>query len=316
MNDPRSLAEPPRRARWQRVLHRLFGVLLGSVVLLLIGQASLLLAFVRPTTGHVQAGDALRAAALAAGGIESVEFRSGDGLLLRGEILGDLRRPVVLFGHGYRGRRRQGDGLAGELLRAGCAVLLFDFRGNGESDGSLTYVGAREAEDVHAAIRYLTLARNVPAQRMAYVGVSMGAAAGLLAADHLAPLRAVALIAPYADLFAAFEARTLAYLGLPIRPWFEPARRMTTRLFGIDPARVRPIDHAALLAETPTLLIGGEADLRVPPGDLHRIADRLGPRGTIHILPGLEHDAVCRLRGEPTAQILAFLRIHLLAERP
>ncbi len=68
--------------------------------------------------------------------IEPVEFRVG-GDVLRGDLYrpeGTGRPPVVIMGHGFGAERRFGlPAFAERLCAAGLAVLLFDYRGFGDS---------------------------------------------------------------------------------------------------------------------------------------------------------------------------------------
>lgn len=271
MNDqPAARSAGPATPSWWSRLARLLSVLL---VLLVLVQATVAFAIlISHRRGEAPPGPELTEAALAAGGLERVEFYAQDGVKLVGDLLGDpSRSPVVVFGHGYRDRRRGGDPLALELLARGYAVLLFDFRGSGASGGAFSGAGAVEGRDVAAALRWLERARGVPAARTAYVGFSMGAAAGLMAAHSLGRLAAVVLIAPYARLEDTCEARARHFLGLPLRPLFSPAMAIFDKVLGVDCRRVNPVEHAAEIAPAPLLLIGAAGDWRVPPSVLEAI---------------------------------------------
>jgi pimeloyl-ACP methyl ester carboxylesterase len=39
----------------------------------------------------------------------------------------------------------------------------------------------------------------------------------------------------------------------------------------------------------PKLFVSGEHDALAPPGDLHRLVDRLPPPKTLHVVPGIDH---------------------------
>ncbi len=272
------------------------------------------LAFVIATNhlrGDVAAPESLVTEGARAGGFERVEFKTDDGLTLRADLIGDAqKRPVVLFGHGYRHRRRQGDPLARALLLRGYAVLLFDFRGSGASDGRYTGAGAIEAPDVRAAIRFLHGARGVPLERIAFVGYSMGAAAGLLAADALAALPAVVLIAPYTRLTETYEARTLRFGHLPLDPWFAPSVSILSWLLDVDVRSVRPIDAASRLARTSVLLIGAPDDWRAPVDGLREIAGCVGPTATLAVVATGGHFDLARLGDDVQALTIRFLDHH------
>jgi len=264
--------------------------------------------------GDQPAPNSLVAQALAAGGLERVEFYSADGTVLRGDLMGDLAAdPVVVYGHGYRDRRRSGDHFARTLLASGYAVFLFDFRGSGASDGAFTGAGAIEGPDVAAALRYLESSRKVPPARTAYVGFSMGAAAGLLSRGALSRLSAVVLIAPYARLDETFEARTLRFAQSRLRPWFSPALWIFQQVLSVEVGTINPCEHAAEIAPAPLLLIGGADDWRAPRSDLERIFRNAREPKRLVLLEGTGHIDLLRMGPPVMEPVMKFLGERLLA---
>ena len=297
--------------------HRLWFRMLRLVLLLVVlsALAQLLLIFGVMTNhrrGDEPAPGALVHKALASGGMERVEFYSADGTVLRGDLMGDISsRPVVVYGHGFRDRRRSGDHLADTLLDAGYAVFLFDFRGCGASDGALTGAGSIEGPDVAAALRYLEGARRVPPERIAYVGFSMGAVAGLLSGGALSELAAVVLIAPYARLEETFEARTMRFAQSRLRPLFTPALWVFQQVLGVDVAAVNPWEHAASIAPAPLLLIGGADDWRAPTADLERILQQARQPKRLITIEQANHRDLLRLEPPVMGAVTSFLRERL-----
>ena len=84
-------------------------------------------------------------------------------------------------------RHRADDRPDRDSRSAACAanVLLFDFRGHGESDGHTVRFGAGERRDVLAAVAYLRERRPGQARQVVGLGVSMGAATLTLAAAEV-----------------------------------------------------------------------------------------------------------------------------------
>lgn len=258
----------------------------------------------------------LRAESTEAGGAVHVDIRGENGQILRGEFLGDpALRPVVVFGHSYRSNHHQALPLARALLAEGYSVLSFDFRGCGDSDGTLSFCGAVESEDVLAVLRYLTVDRSIPPDRIAYVGTSMGAAAFLVGADQaVSKVAACALLAPYADLKEAFDARTRQYAGLCIRPWFLPAVWFFGQLAGRSIDQVRPANHARALIGIPSLWVSGSEDWRAPARDIKDMAEEAG--GSLVALDGADHIDISRPGKDATLAVVSFLSQHLPVDRP
>jgi alpha-beta hydrolase superfamily lysophospholipase len=127
---------------------------------------------------------------------EEVAFDTEDGVRLSGWFIPadqETTTAVVVL-HGFTGHRLPE--LAGFVpwLHERHHVLQFDFRGHGESGPGRVTMGSHERRDVAAAVDYLRLRGLGP---IALFGVSMGAAAAILAAPDL-PVAAVVADAAYA----------------------------------------------------------------------------------------------------------------------
>jgi uncharacterized protein len=128
----------------------------------------------------------------------SLSFRTSDGTLLSGDFWAQPQpAQTVIISHGYRAARSFLRPVAAIEYAMGYNVLLFDFRGHGESEGVFTSGGKVEVLDLEAAI----LAANVQPETLPHSilihGFSMGAAVALL----LPPRPEVAAIvadSPYA----------------------------------------------------------------------------------------------------------------------
>ena len=146
---------------------------------------------------------------------EDVEFKSTDGLNLRGWFIpagGDGPAPAIVFVHGWLWNRL--GNVAGQvpvpdkdvdflpatkaLLEAGYGVLLFDVRHHGESEGGrkpLTY-GVWEARDYCGAVGYLRSRPDVDGERIGAVGCSMGGNTILYGTPDCQPVKALLAIQP------------------------------------------------------------------------------------------------------------------------
>ncbi len=110
-----------------------------------------------------------------------VTFSSAGSRIVGALHLPDTRPPWpgAVFCHGFTGHKAESHFLftrmARSLARAGCAVLRFDFRGSGDSEGDfadMTIPG--EVEDAKAAIAFLCRRRGVDTTGITLVGLSMG----------------------------------------------------------------------------------------------------------------------------------------------
>src|SRR5581483_9345354 len=186
-----------------------------------------------------------------------IVFSSTSGSSIHGWLSrGLVGHGAVLLLHGVRGDRRDMLSRAEFLHRQGYAALLIDFQAHGESPGRQITFGDRESRDVVAALEYLR--RSVPGERVGVIGVSLGAAAFVLA-DSKPPVDAVVLESMYPTIEQAVTDRLKLHLG----SWGPLLGRillvqMHPRL-GIDPDRLRPIDRVAKIC-APLLMISGTRD--------------------------------------------------------
>ena len=101
---------------------------------------------------------------------EEVQFRTSDGLLLKGWFVPSKNRAAVISFPGRSGTQQQ----ARMLARHGYGVLLFDRRGEGESEGDWNIFGWQGERDLHAAVRFLQGRGDVDPERIGAIGRSVG----------------------------------------------------------------------------------------------------------------------------------------------
>ena len=101
---------------------------------------------------------------------ERVSFRTSDGLKLDGWYIPSRNRAAVIAFPGRRGPQKP----ARLLARNGYGVLLFDRRGEGESDGDPNAFGWGGDKDILAAAAYLRSRPDVDPARIGGLGLSVG----------------------------------------------------------------------------------------------------------------------------------------------
>jgi hypothetical protein len=101
---------------------------------------------------------------------EDVRFETADGLELRGWYIASRNGAAVIAFPGRKGPQKQ----ARMLARHGYGVLLFDRRGEGESEGDPNSWGWGGEKDVEAAIAYLRGRPDVDPARIGAIGLSVG----------------------------------------------------------------------------------------------------------------------------------------------
>ena len=118
---------------------------------------------------------------------EDVSFETSDGLTLRGWYVPSKNGAAVISFPGRKGPQKP----ARMLARHGYGVLVFDRRGEGESDGEPNIFGWGGDRDIKAAIRFLQQRPDVDPGRIGGIGLSVGGEMMLEAAAETDDLRAV-----------------------------------------------------------------------------------------------------------------------------
>lgn len=255
-------------------------------------------------------------------GAERITFTSSDGTRLTGwfipaqerrvgppddadtiDATPPARGPAILHVHGNAGNMEDHLWFVEYLPEAGFHVLLFDYRGYGESEGRASRRAGLIA-DTHAALDALLARPEVDPARVGLYGQSLGGAIGMNVAAARPEIHAAVLESPFASwrLAAAtalggappgFLARSLAWLLIP------------------DHHRV---DEAIHRFARPALLLHGTDDRVVPIMHSRLLVEAGGEHATLIELDGGEHNTLRDSHDEIEAMVIGFLRQHLGSE--
>ncbi len=211
---------------------------------------------------------------------------------------------VVLLLHGVRANRRQMLGRARFLKAAGYSTLLIDLPAHGESAGDRITFGARESHGVASALDYLR--QRLPHEKIAVIGISLGAASLVLARER-PPLSAVVLESMYPTVTDAVASRLAIRLGAagevltPLLLWQLPVR------LGVPVSALRPIDRVSTLGAL-LLIASGTADRHTPWPQTQQLFARAGAPKALWGLEDVAHVDLHRALPRAYEQrIVAFL---------
>ena len=180
---------------------------------------------------------------------QNVSFTTSDGLTLRGWYVDSKNRAAVIAAPGRAGSQKQ----ARMLIRHGYGLLLFDRRGEGESDGDPNAFGWAADKDLNAAVAYLQQRPDVDRNRIGGIGLSVGGETLLQTAAESDGLKAIV-----AD-------------GAGSRSLREDLARTGSNKWGEIPT--------ALVITTGTMLFSNQA----PPPNLKNLVGRIAPRPVFFI---------------------------------
>lgn len=219
---------------------------------------------------------------------EALDLISADGLRLRAWWLGHAVDSAVVVGsHGHTGRKEDLLGIGTNLWRAGFSVLLFDYRGRGESAAWPQTLVSREVDDLQAAVAYA--AQRAPDAPLGVIGFSMGAAVAILAAADNTRISAVVADSPFTSGSDVVTHGVSRELRIPAGALVRVADEFVARLHGYRFSQVQPIAAVARLAPRPLFLIHGDQDSVIPVQHAHQLAAAAAEPRELWIVPGVEH---------------------------
>ncbi len=222
---------------------------------------------------------------------EGLEYRdlaleTDDGERLHGwwiEARTDAPVGHLLLCHGNAGN--VGDRVlhAALLTAAGFDVLLFDYRGYGQSSGTPSEDGTYR--DARAALACLLEQQGVDATRVIYLGESLGGAIALdLALEH--PPKGLVLLSVFTGV------RDLGRLHYPFVPSALVPDAYPTR------SRIRDL-------RAPLLVLHGDRDEIVPLAQGRALFEAAPDPKHMHVLSGLGHNDLIPLAGAELARQVA-----------
>ena len=218
---------------------------------------------------------------------ERVEFAASDGVTLRGWWFPrEETDHVVIACTGHRGAKHELLGIGSALWRAGNNVLLFDFRGCGDSDIAPLSLAHNELPDARAAIHFVR--ERLPSARVGMIGYSMGAAVSILVAADDPTVRVVVADSSFATIHDVI-AHAFRRHRLPARPIVELTDLLNRWRHGYPLGAVRPVDAVGRLAPRPILIIHGGDDGITPVENAHRLFSAAGEPKEQWVVDGARH---------------------------
>ncbi|HUU53454.1 MAG TPA: alpha/beta fold hydrolase [Armatimonadota bacterium] len=220
-----------------------------------------------------------------------VGFRSGDQ-----QVLGVLHlpettpAPAIIMCHGFTGHKAESHRLfvdaARDFTRHGLAVLRFDFRGSGDSEGEFHEMTvSREIDDARAALDCLTSRPEVEANRVGVLGLSLGGCVAACLAGTDQRVRALVLWAATAHPTRIADRLAPDFGGADV---FDMEGWALGRAFLDDLPQIRPLAQVANYVG-PGLVVHGSNDETVSPSDASDYRVALGGQCRLHMVEGADH---------------------------
>ncbi len=238
--------------------------------------------------------------------VEDVRFTATDGVSLRGWFVPcDASTRAAILLHGNGSTRSQMIARA-RLLRAhGFAVLLYDARGHGESEGSRVSFGLHETRDLLGALDYV---RSRGATEIGCLGASQGGATIALAAAQLRDVRWAVLEGVFPDLTTALDRRFRHTLRLP--GWLAGLflRPIAEWRIGASIREIEPRQTIGLLT-CPVLVLSGQRDAYTTVDDTRALYSAAKDRKQLWLAPEAGHVDLYGAAGRAYEErLIAFLK--------
>lgn len=208
---------------------------------------------------------------------------SFDGANLKGWLFRpDTVRCGVVFAHGYSVNRANMLKYAPIFEDCGCAMVLYDHRGHGESDETYGSGGYHEATDLISVSEFLAQATGLTHDKIGWFGESWGGATVILAAERAATKPAwVVSESSFADWESAVMERGLKDYGSALNLLAPGAFTWTGYRAEVDFAAVSPLKAVANL-EVPLLIFHSKADTLTYPVQGDQLAAAAKPELTTY----------------------------------
>ena len=218
--------------------------------------------------------------------LEATAWTTADGQSIQGWFVPHeaTDRALVLL-HGFGGNRRSMLPRAKHFRQAGYAVLLYDARACGESSGNAVTFGYHEAKDLLGGLAWL---RERGYRRIGCIGVSLGGATVLMAAENLGDVRCVVCESVFDELAHAVDNRFRYYLRMPAAFGDCLMVPLAEQRTGVALADVKPIDRIAKL-RCPVFIISGAEDVKTMPADTHRLFEAAPQPKELWMVPQMGH---------------------------
>lgn len=227
---------------------------------------------------------------------EEVTFKTSDGVNLSGWFIpaqGRTRdgtktpaKGTVIHFHGNAENMTGHVSFVYWLPEAGYNLFVFDYRGYGKSEGSVTRKGT--ILDGHAALDYILSRPDVDKQRVFLFGQSLGGAVGVVVAAERPEIRAVVVDSTFSGY------RRIAARHLRKTLYFEwPAKALAHLAVS---AEYDPIDYVQRLAPRPLLVIASGQDRIVFPELGRELFDAAGEPKEFWLVPEADHTETLSLK--------------------
>ncbi len=222
-----------------------------------------------------------------------VSFSTSDGIKISGLL---FRRPnakkVIIAAHGYFSNK---EGMMHVVdMFPNDHVLLFDFRGHGQSSGNIISIGYHERKDIAAAVEFLKVNGFLNSLPLLGIGNSMGSATLIGSAAQDVPFDVLVLDSSFARLEKQLDDTFTARTGLPKKPFLPIAMQLCYYMGGGIVQDVNPVQWIKQV-NIPVLIIHSDVDELVPIFDAKTMYNNANKPKELWIVSDAKHGDAWKL---------------------
>ena len=204
------------------------------------------------------------------------------------------KMPVVIMASGYGGsgsRSRTWSVLEKRLLSAGICTVLFDYTGQGNSQGNIRdLVPFRAVNELKMFVDEVTQIGSVDKTRVGLLGSSFGGLVSLIYCANYTGIKLLGLKSPVSDYA---EVRELQLGTHGIQKWRDQGIIVLDGIeskyeFYVQSKAINVYTNLAGSIEIPCLIVHGDADTNVPVTQSKLLHERL-PNSELRIVSGANH---------------------------
>lgn len=311
MSTSKSPQSKPRR--WRRILKRVTITLIVLAVVLIFGVFPYLFALLVTSAGTRPMDRQLTETPATFGAeFKDVEFHTSDGVKISAWLLPSKDKKVtIIYSHGLFRSRRELLKRAVDLWKLGYGALLCDSRNHGESGHAKVSLGYFERLDAEAGVKFLREEVHTE-DRIVLFGISMGAAAALLAAAETPEVAAVISDSSFLSFKDTTDHHVKLFFRVSSFPLAGELRFFIEHRAGFAGDNLDALAAVKQIGDRPILFIAGAKDKRMPPEIASRLFDACSsPKRDLLIVDGEEtavhghaYQAAPKLYVERIAQFL------------
>lgn len=192
---------------------------------------------------------------------EEVEFLTEDSITIRAWFVKNRHsRSTIILLHGFAVDKSDLLDIALLLSKNNFSVLLIDFRGHGESQGTHCSLGYFEKLDLRAAVNFLKERKE---KKIGVMGFSMGGTVALLEASLNPDILSVISDSGYLSFRSAVRDFARAYYHSPEYPFIPPIVWAAGKRLGIKPKNLDLSRYVNRISPRPIFIIHSRDDREI-----------------------------------------------------